>query len=277
MNSVFKDYVKRKDTIETFLVQYDLFQENVVETENEDRFVSNGLEPIYWGHSRIERHASKLYTRGIFFKFQTELMNSTAFAVDVVEENKTYNLRKSFSYKKQEFHQEVFQVQVDRTQDRYDCICAKFERDGILCCHVLRLFTQFDIYHVPANYINKRWTKEYREAELLKYKKKIIDEGTGSESSEISIRYAILLSKVSDLCTEVSKKADSSKEFLEEVQKLQEKYTARNKMPHPEGEERHGEPLKDPPVRNNKSVDRGQRLKRQSEKNASKKKTNKKI
>jgi hypothetical protein len=36
-------------------------------------------------------------------------------------------------------------------------------------------------------------------------------------------------------------------------------------MPHPEGEEPHGEPLKDPPVRNNKSVDRGQRLKRQKE------------
>jgi D-hexose-6-phosphate mutarotase len=64
-------------------------------------------------------------------------MNSTAFSVDVVEENKIYNLRKSFSYKKQEFHQEVFQVQVDRNKDRYDCICAKFERDDILCCHVL--------------------------------------------------------------------------------------------------------------------------------------------
>jgi hypothetical protein len=47
-------------------------------------------------------------------------------------------------------------------------------------------------------------------------------------------------------------------------------------MPHPVGEEQHGEPLKDPPVRNNKSVDRGQRLKWQSEKNASKKKTKKK-
>jgi hypothetical protein len=78
------------------------------------------------------------------------------------------------------------------------------------------------------------------------------------------------------LCTEVSKNADSSKEFLEEVQKLQEKYTLRNKMPHPVGEEPQGEPLKDPLVRNNKSVDRGQRLKRKSEKNASKKKMNKK-
>jgi hypothetical protein len=94
MNSVFKDYVKRKVTIEIFLIQYDLFQQTVVETENEDRFLSIGLEPVYWGHSRIERHANKLYTRGIFFKFQNELMNATAFAVEVVEENKTYHLKK---------------------------------------------------------------------------------------------------------------------------------------------------------------------------------------
>jgi hypothetical protein len=66
MNSVFKDYVKRKDTIETFLIQYDLFQETVFETENEDMFLSIGLEPVYWGHSHIERHARKLYARGIF-------------------------------------------------------------------------------------------------------------------------------------------------------------------------------------------------------------------
>jgi hypothetical protein len=39
-NSTFKEYVKRKDTIETFLKQYEIFQDNVMETENEDRFHS---------------------------------------------------------------------------------------------------------------------------------------------------------------------------------------------------------------------------------------------
>jgi hypothetical protein len=95
MNSIFKDYVKRKDTIETFLMQYELFQENIIEMENEDKFESIGKEPIYWGHTRIERHAGRVYTRGIFFKFQNELMNATAFAVDTVEDDKTYNLRKT--------------------------------------------------------------------------------------------------------------------------------------------------------------------------------------
>jgi hypothetical protein len=31
----------------TFLAQYDLFQETIVEAENENGFVSIGLEPIY--------------------------------------------------------------------------------------------------------------------------------------------------------------------------------------------------------------------------------------
>jgi hypothetical protein len=272
MNSVFKDYVKRKDTIETFLIQYDLFQETVVETENEDRFLSIGLEPVYWGHSRIERHASKLYTRGIFFKFQNELMNATAFAVEVVEENKTYHLKKTFNYKKQEFHQDVFEVKVDRSKEQFNCICGKFQRDGILCFHVSRLFTQFDINVIPDNYINRRWTKDYREVELLKFKKKMIDEGPGSDSSQISMRYAIVMSKVTDLCAEVCKNADSAKEFLEDVQKLQEKYVAKHMNKPPPGALPLHEPYKDPPVRNAKSVDRGHRLKKQSEKNAEKKK-----
>ncbi|KAM0869310.1 hypothetical protein ACQ4PT_040753 [Festuca glaucescens] len=172
MNSIFKDYVKRKDTLETFLVQYDLFQETIIEAENDDRFVSIGLEPIYWGRNLVERHAGKVYTRGIFFKFQDEMHNSTAFGVEVIEENKIYNLKKNFSYKGQEFYQKEFRVHVDRTKEHFDCICGKFERYGILCCHVLRLFTQFDINQIPNHYINKRWTKEFREAELLKHKKK---------------------------------------------------------------------------------------------------------
>jgi hypothetical protein len=222
MNSIFKYYVKQKDTIETFLMQYELFQENIIEMENEDRFESIGKEPIYWGHTRIERHAGRVYTRGIFFKFQNELMNATAFAVDTVAEDKTYNLRKTFSYKNQEFQQEVFQVQLDRALEQFNCICQKYKRDGILCCHVLHLFTQFDIIHIPEHYINKRWTKEYREAELLKYKQRQIKEGPGNENSQISMRYAIVRNKVTDLCAEVCKTADSSKEFLEEIQKLQE-------------------------------------------------------
>jgi hypothetical protein len=68
----------------TFLIQYDLFQETIVEAENENGFVSIGLEPIYWGHNLVERHARKVDTRGFFFKLQDEMHNATAFGVEVI-------------------------------------------------------------------------------------------------------------------------------------------------------------------------------------------------
>jgi hypothetical protein len=145
-----------------------------------------------------------------------------------------------------------------------------------LCCHVLRLFTQFDIIHIPEHYINKRWTKEYREAELIKHKQRTIDEGAGSENSQISMRYAVLMGKVTEVCAFVSKDADFSKEFLVDIQNLQDKYSAREKSHPALGDQTQEQTLKDPLIRKTKSVDKGARLKKQSEKRAKKKSGNKK-
>jgi hypothetical protein len=93
-NSNFKDYIMRKDSIENFLKQYDLFQENVVETENVDRFQSTQQQPTFWSRQPIERHAAKIYTRGIYLKFLTELCNATTFGVHEVVRDKLYELKR---------------------------------------------------------------------------------------------------------------------------------------------------------------------------------------
>ncbi|XP_037481982.1 protein FAR1-RELATED SEQUENCE 5-like [Triticum dicoccoides] len=97
-NSNFKDYVLRKDTIETFLRQYELFQENVMHIEDQDRFLSNEEVPIMWGYQRVERHAAEIYTRAIYTKFLTEMFNSTAFGVNEIVKNESYELKRNFPY-----------------------------------------------------------------------------------------------------------------------------------------------------------------------------------
>lgn len=42
-------------------------------------------------------------------------------------------------------------------QNRFECICAKYDKDGILCCHVLRLLTQLGIHKILDAYIKERW------------------------------------------------------------------------------------------------------------------------
>jgi hypothetical protein len=42
----------------------------------------------------------------------------------------------------------------------YDCDCCKWNRDGILCCHVLKIFTHIGIDETLAHYIKRRWTQD---------------------------------------------------------------------------------------------------------------------
>ena len=40
----------------------------------------------------------------------------------------------------------------------YNCECCKFERDGMLCCHVLKIFTHVGVDSIPQRYILRRRT-----------------------------------------------------------------------------------------------------------------------
>ena len=85
-----------------------------------------------------------------------EMMNATTFGVKEIDKDKKYELKRNFEYENPEFDREVFIVQTDRTTDEFDCECGKFQKDGILCCHILRLFTQFDFLKIRKKYIVAR-------------------------------------------------------------------------------------------------------------------------
>ncbi|KAM0902367.1 hypothetical protein ACQ4PT_019396 [Festuca glaucescens] len=338
-NSSFKDYILQKDTIENFLKQYELFLENVLEIENDDRFQSTQKEPVLWCRQPIERHAAGVYTRGIYLKFVTELMNSTAFGVTEVVKDQVYELRKLFYYEKAKYRRNLFTVFVDCEEMIVECECRKFQKGGILCCHVLRLFTQWDVVRIPDQYIMPRWTTEFREKELVKHKQECLDKH-GSNVTHQLLVYATLMNSMNDVCADISRDVDKSREFIEEVQKLHKRLMSEpnkqssnsimlkvppvirksssknNKDPAsevgsvPETSTSHagkniniwvnadgstsnpveakdrnkkkkqkidaGSSLKDPPVGTSKSVEKGNRMKPQSEINSQKKKNPKK-
>ncbi|KAM0902369.1 hypothetical protein ACQ4PT_019396 [Festuca glaucescens] len=309
-NSSFKDYILQKDTIENFLKQYELFLENVLEIENDDRFQSTQKEPVLWCRQPIERHAAGVYTRGIYLKFVTELMNSTAFGVTEVVKDQVYELRKLFYYEKAKYRRNLFTVFVD-------------------CEEMI----------VEYQYIMPRWTTEFREKELVKHKQECLDKH-GSNVTHQLLVYATLMNSMNDVCADISRDVDKSREFIEEVQKLHKRLMSEpnkqssnsimlkvppvirksssknNKDPAsevgsvPETSTSHagkniniwvnadgstsnpveakdrnkkkkqkidaGSSLKDPPVGTSKSVEKGNRMKPQSEINSQKKKNPKK-
>ena len=91
---------------------------------------------------------------------------------------------------------------MDLTTGSFQCFCGKFERDGIVCCHILRLFTQFDITHIPDKLIVKRWTISFREKELDKCKKEMVLL-IGEDQSHNAVRYAIKLVKLAQTSAKI--------------------------------------------------------------------------
>ncbi|TVU07339.1 hypothetical protein EJB05_47389, partial [Eragrostis curvula] len=94
---------------------------------------------------------------------------------------------------------------------------SAFDRDGILCCHVLRLFTQFGINTIPEHYIKQRWTKKLQK----------LFEKTGSNVSQNALRYAMLMDTGAEICATVSKDANHCKIFVEELERIQHKLASR--------------------------------------------------
>ncbi|XP_034604200.1 protein FAR1-RELATED SEQUENCE 5 isoform X2 [Setaria viridis] len=162
-DTIFKEHGLRKDAIENFFCQYDIFQKNVISPEDGYGLESTQKKTMYCTRQPIERHAAEVYTMGMFLKFQKELLDASAFNVFEIESGRVYAVKKTLDYEEAEFPGDSFSVEVDLGNNMFNCICSKFERDGMLCCHVLRLLTQFGVNVIPENYIRQRWTKKFRE------------------------------------------------------------------------------------------------------------------
>ncbi|XP_071933753.1 protein FAR1-RELATED SEQUENCE 5-like [Coffea arabica] len=92
-------------------------------------------------------HAAETYSPTVFVAFQNEYDDSTAMVI---------------------LRQQDAEMFVEFTVMRYDggperivvrCSCKKYENEGILCGHALKVFDTVGIKTIPPKYVKRRWTK----------------------------------------------------------------------------------------------------------------------
>lgn len=214
----------------------------------------------------IERDAAKVYTRNMYLKFQMEIHNSAAYSIEEIEKGVKYSVHRLMDHDNLEFYRKTFTIEVDQTINSFNCICKKYNRDGLLCCHVLRLFTHLGIYKIPENYIKVRWTKSYLEEELKKQKLKSLEQ-IGRTGDEGTLRHAMMLNSLSEMCSKICWESQKCDEFVRQVelvfQKVEEEQVSTGQSTLAI--------YKDPAVVEAVSVDKGHRLVRTAEKSSMKK------
>nr|KJB26153.1 hypothetical protein B456_004G227400 [Gossypium raimondii] len=154
--SFFDGYVNQQTTLPIFFRQYELAIENWFEREIEADFDTICTTPVLRTPSPMEKQAADLYTRKIFTKFQEELVETFVYTANRIEGDGAIS---TFRVAKYEDVNKVYMVTLNYPEIRANCSCQMFEYSGILCRHILTVFTVTNVLTLPPHYILKRWTR----------------------------------------------------------------------------------------------------------------------
>ncbi|KAK1696754.1 hypothetical protein QYE76_013451 [Lolium multiflorum] len=153
-NIVLKRYINPHNSIKHFVKQYEKLQQRILGKEGHNDFRTDELEPDPWSSFPIDKHALAVYTRPIYHRFRLEFALIGCYNVQP-QGNNFYQLVPN-NEKCYPYGARYYMVNANGGQFNYEC--CKFERDGLLCCHVLKVFTHIGVDAIPEQYILRRWT-----------------------------------------------------------------------------------------------------------------------
>ncbi|TXG65238.1 hypothetical protein EZV62_006513 [Acer yangbiense] len=162
INKFLKKFFKRKLILREFVVQYD---KAIADRREKKRLVETTTMQTKrnlfcaWN---VEYEASKFYTRKIFHYFQDELKKLVDWRLEFENDDgktRRYKVVKlvTRNLETREIKRSV--IYIPSTQ-LVSCSCRKFEFDGILCAHALKLFRELEFSSLPSKYYLKRWSND---------------------------------------------------------------------------------------------------------------------
>ena len=162
-NARFKDNVGPTYSIVSFLREYQRIVDSIRNKEEiEDNFSKEKTaKELHYGYT-IEQQAMDLYNRNIYLKFMNQLRLTERYKYKETEQGKCFEVwYKSNQIKK---HQRIrkYIVVTDLTEgkEEFSCICGKFNKDGILCAHILKVIVEEEINKIPEKYFIDCWRKK---------------------------------------------------------------------------------------------------------------------
>lgn len=162
--SFFEGYVNQQTTLPMFFRQYERALDNWFEKEIEADFETICTSPVLRTPSPMEKQAANLYTRKIFAKFQEELVETFVYTANRIDGDGSIN---TFRVAKFEDDNKAYIVTLSYPEMRANCSCQMFEYSGILCRHVLTVFTVTNVLTLPSHHILKRWTRNAKNGTSL--------------------------------------------------------------------------------------------------------------
>ncbi|RLN17279.1 hypothetical protein C2845_PM02G16670 [Panicum miliaceum] len=157
-NAVLKKYVNPNMSVLHFVKQYQKIQDKCLVAQDGQDFRTDDRDGRRWSKYPIEKHASIVYTKNLFYRFSKEFGKTAEYDVKPEGEFQYWlvpNNKFVYGYGKW-----TYLVTAIEDEGSYYCECSKFDRDGVICCHIMKIMTRLGVKTIPNRYILKRWTQE---------------------------------------------------------------------------------------------------------------------
>ncbi|KAG2601134.1 hypothetical protein PVAP13_5KG545721, partial [Panicum virgatum] len=157
-NAVLKKYVNPNMSVLNFVKQYQKIQDKCLVAQDGKDFKTDDRDRRRWSRYPIEKHASTVYTKNLFYRFSKEFEKTAEYDVKPEGQIQYYlvpNNKFVYGYGKR-----AYLVTTIEDEGSYYCECSKFDRDGLICCHIMKIMTRLGVKTIPNHFILKRWTQE---------------------------------------------------------------------------------------------------------------------
>ncbi|XP_048548370.1 protein FAR1-RELATED SEQUENCE 5-like [Triticum urartu] len=158
LNSYFKTLVHPQNSVFTFVRQYELLQETMLDRGDNAAFTGETTTSPLWGKYKIERQAINFYTRSVFGKFQEQVAALTAYIINQVPNLEQEGIMFEL-YSNLYDNPKLYHVHAVIEEGLYSCSFHYFEMNGVLCSHIIRVMIQINVQEIPSRYMLERWSE----------------------------------------------------------------------------------------------------------------------
>ncbi|KAL6634114.1 hypothetical protein ACP70R_026785 [Stipagrostis hirtigluma subsp. patula] len=159
-NAVLKTYVCPGNSIFNFVQQYRKIQQRIFSKENSNEAQTIINNRSYLTGHPMERQMSTIYTRNLYYVFQQELQYMSSYYTKPILDGELFEVVPYSRCPDKLYGSRTFVVSANSSEGIYSCNCCKFTRDGVLCCHILRVLDILGVRAIPDRYILPRWSNE---------------------------------------------------------------------------------------------------------------------
>ncbi|KAK1686794.1 hypothetical protein QYE76_047642 [Lolium multiflorum] len=155
-----KFVLKKYLSLVRFFKQYMKLQEIIDVTEDAHEFDGDEKTVRLWGDFPMEKQILQTYTMPIYNRFQLELRKITSYNVRDIGVTEQGSIHEVFPIQEsvRGYGRRSYRVDADVANGIYNCECCKINRDGILCCHAMKVMSHLGmVTKYPEHYILPRW------------------------------------------------------------------------------------------------------------------------